>query len=180
MLWKKYREGPDAFFVAYQRSSPRRISPAAKAAIERELFREKALVEDPELPISGYNYPALRDRLKKQGLNQLSWMRRFTVRRSSNHLARTGTISYLRVNSRFRTRFSGEQLTAASCLPAAARLSWRTRPGSGAAKLLHPILALRLRPALLAECLSEGLAGNLIGTCTVVPAQGARKPISPA
>ena len=68
LLWKKYREAPDAFSVACQRISPRKISPAAEAAIERELFREKALVEDPALPISGYNYSALRDRLKKQGI----------------------------------------------------------------------------------------------------------------
>ena len=39
-----------------------------EAAIEHELHREQALVEDPELPISSYNYSALRDRLKKQGI----------------------------------------------------------------------------------------------------------------
>lgn len=67
-LLRDYRQDPEAFSVAYQRSSPRRISPEAEAAIERELLREKALVEDPELPISDYNYSALRDRLKKQGI----------------------------------------------------------------------------------------------------------------
>jgi hypothetical protein len=36
--------------------------------IERELLREKEIVEDKRLPISGYNYSALRDRLKKKGI----------------------------------------------------------------------------------------------------------------
>jgi len=67
-LWRKYRDDPEAFSVSYQRPSPKRISPEAEKAIERELLREKGLIEDPELPISGYNYSALRDRLQKQGI----------------------------------------------------------------------------------------------------------------
>jgi len=67
-LWKKYGDDPEAFSVSYQRPSPKRISPEAEKAIERELLREKSLIEDPELPISGYNYSALRDRLQKQGI----------------------------------------------------------------------------------------------------------------
>jgi len=68
VLWGEYRRDPEAFTLSYQRTSPKRISPQAEAAIERELLREKALLEDPELPISSYNYSALRDRLKKQGI----------------------------------------------------------------------------------------------------------------
>jgi hypothetical protein len=41
---------------------------AAEEEIERELLREKAIVEDKRLPISSYNYSALRDRLKKEGI----------------------------------------------------------------------------------------------------------------
>jgi hypothetical protein len=67
-LWKVYRHDPGGFSVRYQRATPKKITPAAEAAIERELLREKALVEDPELPISSYNYSALRDRLRKQGI----------------------------------------------------------------------------------------------------------------
>ncbi len=67
-LLKDYRLDPEGFSISYQRSSPKRISPTAEAAIERELLREKALLEDPKLPISDYNYSALRDRLKKQGI----------------------------------------------------------------------------------------------------------------
>jgi hypothetical protein len=69
LLWKKYREDPEAFSISYQRSTTKRISPAIEEAIEHSLLREKRLIEDPEIPISGYNYSALRDRLFKQGVN---------------------------------------------------------------------------------------------------------------
>ena len=68
-LWRKYRHNPEAFSVTYQRTSPDRVTPATQMAIEQELLREQALVENPELPISGYNYSALRDRLAKQGIS---------------------------------------------------------------------------------------------------------------
>ncbi len=67
-LLKKYRQDPEAFSVAYERHTPGKLSAAVEAAIERELLREKAIVEDKRLPISGYNYSALRDRLKKKGI----------------------------------------------------------------------------------------------------------------
>ena len=67
-LLKKYRHDPEGFSVAYERHSPGRLSVDAEAAIERELLREKAIVEDKRLPISGYNYSALRDRLQKKGI----------------------------------------------------------------------------------------------------------------
>jgi hypothetical protein len=62
-LLKAYRHDPERFTVAYQRKTPGRLSPKAEAAIESALLREKALVEDPDLPISSYNYTAIRDRL---------------------------------------------------------------------------------------------------------------------
>jgi hypothetical protein len=68
-LMKDYRQDPQGFSVRYQRTSSRRISPEDEDALERELLREKALLDDPELPISSYNYSALRDRLKKQGVS---------------------------------------------------------------------------------------------------------------
>jgi len=37
--------------------------------IEQELLREKSLIDDPDLPISSYNYSAVRDRLQKQGID---------------------------------------------------------------------------------------------------------------
>jgi transposase len=67
-LLKEYRAEPEAFSVAYERDTPGRLPAAAEVEIERELLREKAIVEDKRLPISGYNYSALRDRLRKKGI----------------------------------------------------------------------------------------------------------------
>jgi transposase len=67
-LVKEYRQDSEAFSVGYERHTPNRLSAAVEAEIERELLREKAIVEDKRLPISGYNYSALRDRLKKKGI----------------------------------------------------------------------------------------------------------------
>ena len=67
-LLKAYRKSPEDFSVAYERQSSGRLSTAVELAIKKELAREKKLVEDKRLPISGYNYSALRDRLKKKGI----------------------------------------------------------------------------------------------------------------
>jgi len=67
-LRKKYREDPDSFSMQYERTSPKRLSAEAEEKIRLELQREKELVENKELPISGYNYAALNDRLKKDGI----------------------------------------------------------------------------------------------------------------
>src|SRR3990170_1755125 len=68
-LLKEYRQAPETFSVSYERSTPPRVSPTTDAEIKYELLREKKLVEDPRLPISGYNYSALRDRLRKRGIH---------------------------------------------------------------------------------------------------------------
>ncbi len=67
-LLREYRRAPETLSISYARSTPPRLSSAAEAAIQAELLREKKLVEDPRLPISGYNYSALRDRLSKSGI----------------------------------------------------------------------------------------------------------------
>jgi hypothetical protein len=67
-LLREYRQDPGAFSVAYERHAPGRLPAAVEVEIERELLREKEIVEDKRLPISGYNYSALRDRLKKKGI----------------------------------------------------------------------------------------------------------------
>ena len=69
-LLKAYRRDPERFTVAYQRQTPSRLSPRAEAAIESALLREKALVEDPDLPISSYNYTAIRDRLSDDRIKE--------------------------------------------------------------------------------------------------------------
>lgn len=68
VLLKEYRQDPEGFSVAYKRPTPGRLPANVEAAIEHELLREKEIVEDKRLPISGYNYSALRDRLKKKGI----------------------------------------------------------------------------------------------------------------
>jgi hypothetical protein len=67
-LLKAYRQDPETFSIAYQRTTQGRLSDWAEAEIQQELLREKALIEDRELPIHDYNYSALVDRLKKKGV----------------------------------------------------------------------------------------------------------------
>ena len=67
-LLKVFRQDPEGFAIAYQRSTPPRLSAEVEAEIESALLGEKALVEDPDLPISGYNYTAMKDRLEGQGI----------------------------------------------------------------------------------------------------------------
>jgi len=68
VLLKQYREHPETFSIDYQRKSKGRLSGEVEEKIRIELLREKELVENKELPISGYNYAALSDRLKKVGV----------------------------------------------------------------------------------------------------------------
>ena len=67
-LLKAYRQDPERFTIAYERSSPAKLSSEVEEGIKAALWREKAIVEDPDLPISGYNYTAIRDRLKAKGI----------------------------------------------------------------------------------------------------------------
>ena len=68
-LLKEYRRNPKAFSPSYERTTPARLPNTVETEIEKELMREKELIEDQRLPISGYNYSALRDRLAKNGIN---------------------------------------------------------------------------------------------------------------
>jgi len=52
----------------YQRTTPTRLPAAAEKEIESELILEKGLIEEPTLPITTYNYSAIRDRLAKRGV----------------------------------------------------------------------------------------------------------------
>jgi hypothetical protein len=54
--------------VAYHRATPARLSAAVEVEIADALWQEKELVQDKRLPISGYNYSAVRDRLAKKGI----------------------------------------------------------------------------------------------------------------
>jgi hypothetical protein len=65
-LLRRYRYDPDKFSLTYHRETPTRIPVQVEKEIEAQLMLEKGLVEDPSLPISGYNYSAVRDRLIAQ------------------------------------------------------------------------------------------------------------------
>ncbi len=67
-LLKEYRQDPNGLSIMYQRSSPRRLKPSDEAEIETHLKAEKALIDDPSMPIDSYNYSAVRDRLDKHGV----------------------------------------------------------------------------------------------------------------
>jgi hypothetical protein len=67
-LLKSFRSDPQTFSLHYRRETPKRISAKADSSIQRELQRERELVENPQLPIFGYNYSAVRDRLDKKNI----------------------------------------------------------------------------------------------------------------
>ncbi len=67
-LLHDYRSDPAAFSITYERETHARLSASTERAIATELRREQKLVEDPRLPISGYNYSAIRDRLEQKGI----------------------------------------------------------------------------------------------------------------
>ena len=69
VLLNDYRKDPAGFSIAYQRATPARLSADVEAEMEQALLREKEIVEDPNLPISGYNYTAIKDRLAAKGIS---------------------------------------------------------------------------------------------------------------
>ena len=67
-LLRQYRHDPDKFSLTYQRTTPTRLPASVEKEIEKELMLEKELIDDPSLPITTYNYSAIRDRLIKRGV----------------------------------------------------------------------------------------------------------------
>lgn len=67
-LVKAYRQDQGTFAIDYHRNTNGRLSPEIETEIKGELLRERALIEDKTLPIYDYNYTAMRDRLKKKGI----------------------------------------------------------------------------------------------------------------
>lgn len=65
---KKYRQAPDTFTIEYQRSTHGRLSAGVEAEVERALLQEKAIIENPDLPVSTYNYSAIKDRLSEKDI----------------------------------------------------------------------------------------------------------------
>ena len=66
VLLREYRHNPDEFSLAYHRETPTRIPARVEKEIEKELMLQKNLLDDSTLPITSYNYSAIRDRLAKQ------------------------------------------------------------------------------------------------------------------
>jgi hypothetical protein len=67
-LLKQYRYDPGTLCLGYQRETPTRISARVEKEIEKELMLEKNLIDDSTLPITTYNYSAIRDRLAKHDI----------------------------------------------------------------------------------------------------------------
>ena len=67
-LVKRYQEDPEGFTVSYRRPTWSRLCTAVEAEIKRALLQAKEIVKDPRLPLSGYNYSAVRDRLLREGI----------------------------------------------------------------------------------------------------------------
>lgn len=65
---KNYRTNPEVFSINYERKRHSRLSDQAEEKILNELNRDKELVDNKDLPVYGYNYAALNDRLRKEGI----------------------------------------------------------------------------------------------------------------
>ncbi len=65
-LLRLYRRDPAQLSLAYQRETPTRLPARVEKEIEKQLMLQKNLIDDSTLPISTYNYSALRDRLVQE------------------------------------------------------------------------------------------------------------------
>lgn len=68
LLLKRYQESPANFSISYQRDTRKRISRVTEEKIKLVLVEDHQLVVDPQIPITNYNYSAIRDRLINQGI----------------------------------------------------------------------------------------------------------------
>lgn len=66
VLLKQYRQNPDNFSIAYHRSTPKKLTYEAECAIQNGLRFDRQLIENLNIPITSYNYSAIRDRLKEK------------------------------------------------------------------------------------------------------------------
>ena len=65
---KNLRTNPETFSINYERKRHSRLSDQTEEKILKELNRDKELVNNKDLPVYGYNYAALNDRLRKEGI----------------------------------------------------------------------------------------------------------------
>lgn len=70
---KKYRENRKDFTIEYSRKwSNRKIDNGIEDNIINELKVEKALIDDPAIPIRFYNYSYIQDQLRKKYQQEVS------------------------------------------------------------------------------------------------------------
>ena len=67
-LLNEYRHAPDSFSITYERRSRPRLAVHVEEEIAKELMLDKNLIDDSTLPITSYNYAAIRDRLSKRDI----------------------------------------------------------------------------------------------------------------
>jgi len=65
---RQYRQDTEAFSLSCKRTGRAGLSLADEGELELTLLQEKDIVEDKRLPISCYDYSAMRDRLAKKGI----------------------------------------------------------------------------------------------------------------
>lgn len=65
-LQRKYEKNPVGFSIAYTRQTPKRIGQEEERKIRQELKADQKLVKNPKIPITHYNYSAIRDNLRKE------------------------------------------------------------------------------------------------------------------
>ena len=69
---KRYKENPESFSTESNRIGKRRISEGLESNILKELEIEKALIDNPSMPIRVYNYSYLKDQLWKKYRQEVS------------------------------------------------------------------------------------------------------------
>ena len=103
-LLKQLRDHPDSFSIDYHRPSRPRLTPGDEEKIQRELLRDKELVDNKDLPISGYNYAALTDRLHQAGVRVST----------TTVIQRAKTLGCYQAKKKKKDRHDREVLTAAT------------------------------------------------------------------
>lgn len=70
---QRYREDPDGFTVQYRRKeNNKKLDVALDRHILEELAIEKALINDPALPVRFYNYSYIQDQIRKNYQEKVS------------------------------------------------------------------------------------------------------------
>jgi len=70
---QKYRNDPEGFTIAYERKGTgRKLGDVVHDHILQELAREKALIDDPSMPIRFYNYSYIQDQLRERYQEKVS------------------------------------------------------------------------------------------------------------